>query len=201
MIGFALAEGKLKIGRLHAAGGSLMEVVSSNPSWWTPTAKAEAVVGIALALRFAHGLGLQHGALKAGNVLFNSERRIEIADFRPMRRDGGFSGEGEGEGEGWSPRADISAFAMLLFEIVTGYPPPPPRAADERVILPPGVPGFISEIIERGVQPIPGETLTFIGIFKILKKNAFQIVEGVNSDEVSAFVLGVESATQFGESE
>jgi hypothetical protein len=114
----------LKIGRLHAAGGSLAEVVSSNPAWWTPTAKAEAVVGIALALRFAHGLGLQHGGLNAGNVLFDGGGRIQIAVFRPMRWGGGFSGEGEG----WSPRADVSAFVMLLFEVMAGQPSNPPNA-------------------------------------------------------------------------
>jgi hypothetical protein len=75
-IGFTLAEGKLKVGRLHAAGGSLAEVVSSKPAWGTPTAKAEAVVGIALALRFAHGLGLLHGGLKSENVLFDGGGRI-----------------------------------------------------------------------------------------------------------------------------
>jgi hypothetical protein len=94
-IGFAFseAEGKLKIGRLHAAGGSLADVVSSKPAWWTPTAKAEAVVGVALALRFAHELGLLHGGLNSWTVLFDGGGRIQIADFRPMRRDGGFSGE------------------------------------------------------------------------------------------------------------
>jgi hypothetical protein len=40
-------------------------VLSNLPGWWTPTAKAKVVAGIALALRFAHGLGLLYGALKA----------------------------------------------------------------------------------------------------------------------------------------
>jgi serine/threonine protein kinase len=165
-IGFALSERVLKIGRLHAAGGSLAEVVSSNPVWWTPTAKAEAVVGIALALRFSHGLGLSHGGLNSGNVLFDGGGRIQIADFSPMRRDGGFSRDGEE----WSPQADVSAFAMLLFEIVAGRPwpslspPPPPRPppsaakaeVDGEVILPPDVPAFVSEIIEGGLRPMAG---------------------------------------------
>jgi hypothetical protein len=213
-IGFAFSEGEgkreLKIGRLHAAGGSLAEVVSSNPAWWTPTAKAEAIVGIALALRFAHGLGLQHGNLNSGNVLFDGEGRVQIADFRPMRRGGGggdgggFSGESEGEG--WSPQADVSAFARLLFEIVAGCssPPPPSRAAtadedgdgDWEVIVPPDVPSFVSEIIEGGLRPIAGKELSFIAIIETLKANDFRIVAGVDSDEVSAFVSGVESAAQ-----
>jgi serine/threonine protein kinase len=190
---------------LDAAGGCLADVFSSKPAWWTPTAKAEAVVGIALALRFAHGFGLLHGGMKANNVLFDGGGRIQIADFHPMRRDGGFSWEG------WSPRSDVSAFVMLLFEIVTGRPwpsPPPPRPpsapkaeADDGVILPPDVPAFVSEIIEGGLRESSEEELSFIAIFEILKKNDFRIVAGVDSDEVSAFISRVESAAQFGESE
>jgi hypothetical protein len=197
-IGCSLGEGSLKIGRLHVAGGSLADVVSSNPVWWTPTAKAEAVVGIALALRFAHGLGLLHGGLNADNVLFDGGGRIQIADFSPMWRDGGFSGAG------WSPQADISAFAMLLFKIVAGctFPSPPPNAAkaDGEVILPPGVPMFVSEIIEGGMRPSAGEELTFITIFETLKDNAFRILTGVDSAEILAFVRRFESAAQSGAS-
>jgi serine/threonine protein kinase len=191
----------LKIRQLHAAGGSLAEVFSSNPAWWTPTAKAEAVVGIALALRFAHGLGLLHGRLNSGNVLFDGKGQIQIADFPPMRRDGGFSGDG------WSPRADVSAFAMLLFAIVSDGPSPssPPSVAkakgDWEVILPPDVPEFVTKIIEGRLRPWTGEELSFIAIFETLKGNDFRILAGVDSDEVSAFVSCVESGAQSCESE
>jgi hypothetical protein len=201
-IGSSLAEGgqELKIGRLHAAGGSLAEAVSSKPVWWTPTAKAEAVVGIVLVLRFSHGLGLLHGDLNSRNILFDGGGRVQIADFSPMRRDGGFSEEGEGEG--WSPRADVSAFAMVLFEIVTGHPLPQSSAAQAygEVILPPDVPWFVSEIIEGGLRRMAGDELSFIDIFETLMKNDFGIVSGVDSDEVSAFVREVGSAGQCGES-
>jgi serine/threonine protein kinase len=86
-IGFAesTAPRRLKIARPYAAGGSLAEVLSDAPPWWTPTAKAKAIAGIALGLRFAHSLGLLHGGLKASNVLFDADRRIQIADFSPIR--------------------------------------------------------------------------------------------------------------------
>jgi serine/threonine protein kinase len=204
-IGFVLSEGgkKLKIGRLHAAGGSLANVVSSKPAWWTPTAKVEAIVGIALALRFAHGLGLLHGSLNARNVLFDCGGRIQLADFGPLRRDGGFSGDGDGDVKGWSPRADVSGFAMLLFEIVTGRPFPPPSTANAagEVIVPSGVPVFVSEIIDGGLRPIAGRELSFIAIVDTLEANAFRIMAGVDSEEVSAFVRRVKSVPESGESE
>jgi hypothetical protein len=92
---------------------------------------------------------------------------------------------------------------MLLFEIVAGHPFPPPGAAnaDSEVILPPDVPTFVSEIIDEGPRPIPAKELSFIDIFEILKRNDFRIVSGVDSEEVSAFVRGVESAVQSDESE
>jgi serine/threonine protein kinase len=47
--------------------------------------KTKAVVGIALGLRFAHGLGLPHAMVKASNIFFNADRRIQIADFSSIR--------------------------------------------------------------------------------------------------------------------
>jgi serine/threonine protein kinase len=94
LIGFVSPVGsgrrrELKIARLRASGGSLADIVANSPAWWTPTAKAKAVVWIALALRFAHALGLLHGAVKADNVLFDADRRIQIADFSAMRLESG----------------------------------------------------------------------------------------------------------------
>jgi hypothetical protein len=52
---------EFKTVRFYAAEDSLADVISNPPEWWTPTAKAKADVGIALGLRFAHGLRLLHG--------------------------------------------------------------------------------------------------------------------------------------------
>jgi tRNA A-37 threonylcarbamoyl transferase component Bud32 len=74
------ADGReLKIVQLFIEGTSLEEALTSDPAWWTATAKA--VAGIALRLDFVHSLGLVHGDLTASNIIFDSERRIEIADF------------------------------------------------------------------------------------------------------------------------
>jgi hypothetical protein len=88
-IGFAesTAPRRLKIARPYAAGGSLAEVLSDAPPWWTPTAKAKAIAGIALGLWFARNLGLLHGGLKASNVLFDVDRRIQIAHSSPICRE------------------------------------------------------------------------------------------------------------------
>jgi hypothetical protein len=99
-IGFAesTTPRRLKIARWYAADGFLVEVLSDAPAWWTPTTKAKAIAEITLGFRFAHSLGLLHGGLKASNVLFDADRRIQIADFTPIHLETGdaepFAGEG-----------------------------------------------------------------------------------------------------------
>jgi serine/threonine protein kinase len=187
---------EFKTVRLHATEGSLAAILSVPPAWWTPTAKAKVVAGIALCLRFAHGLGLLHGCLKASNVLFDAEHRIQIADFSPIRLETGavepFSGEG------WSPSVDLSAFAALLFEIAVGRPATPPIGAAEWPPIPAGVPEFVSQMIEDGRSPESQRRLSFVNIVERLKKNRFEIMAGVDSEEVVAFVAWVESAEQSG---
>jgi serine/threonine protein kinase len=173
---------ELKTVRQYASGVSLADVLSAPASWWTATAKAKVVVGIALALRFAHGLGLLHGAVKAENILFDADRGIQIADFSAIRLESGavdpFSGAN------WSPSADVCAFTSLLSEIaVGGAAIRSIGGVDRRPI-----PEFVWRIIEEGQS--------FVDIVDRLKANRFEILGGVDSEEVSAFVALVESAEQ-----
>jgi tRNA A-37 threonylcarbamoyl transferase component Bud32 len=188
-IGFVLSSEscgcrELQIGRLYANGNSLSQVLWTNPEWWTPTAKAKVIAGIALALRFAHSFGLLHGALKTSNVFFDNDRRIQIVDFSPMRLEtahvNGFSGER------WTPSVDVSAFVSILSEIVSGHSRSP-------------IPNFVSEIIKDGVSGEPNSRRSFIDILRILKENRFKILPGVDSEEVSEFVDLVESSEKSGQ--
>jgi serine/threonine protein kinase len=118
---------EFKTVRLYAAEGSLADILSNPLAWWTPTVKAKAVMGIVLGLWFAHSLGLLHGAVNASNILFDADRRIQIADFSPIHL-----AKGEMEpfsGKKWAPTADVSAFASLLFEIAVGGTATPPIGA------------------------------------------------------------------------
>jgi hypothetical protein len=54
---------------LYCWGGSLSEIISVSPEWWTLTAQAKAFVGFVLGLWFAHSLGLLHSHLTVNNVL------------------------------------------------------------------------------------------------------------------------------------
>jgi hypothetical protein len=187
---------ELKIIRLYFEGNSLSEVVSVNPVWWTSTVKAKVVAGIALGLRFAHSLGLFHGHLSATNILFDLEHCIQIINFDPIVLEivesesepeewmqlGGISGEG------WKLERDIQAFALILFEIVAG------GSATGAASIPASIPNFVEEIIKLGLYRPSDKRYSFNDIFKILEQNNFRIEDGVDSEEVSAFVSWIESA-------
>jgi hypothetical protein len=185
---------ELKIVRLYLEGCSLMEVISVNPMWWTSTVKAKAVVGIVLALQFAHSLGLVHGHLTGHNILFDSDHCIQIVDFNPIVLEVGESESEEGtqlvgiSKKGWTPERDIEGFASILFELVFGYPP------QGEASIPTGIPSFVSRIIKSGLSPISARSSSFNTILEILKQNKFQIEDGVDSAEVSRFINWVESA-------
>jgi hypothetical protein len=192
VIGFVLEKGELKIGRLPGVGNSLAEFLSEKPEWWTPTAKVKAVVGIALPFRFAHGLGLFHGSLTVENVFFDCEKRIQIVDFNPIPRGGPFSDGGE------KIRADLFAFSILAFEILVGRPCPRPLTSKWDLKFPPEADRRVFKMMEEAVWG----TASFIDIFGILRNQFFmpsgdfQIVDGVDSAEVCAFVNWVESAEE-----
>jgi hypothetical protein len=196
-IGFILRAREMIGVRKHTGTVSLAEILLELPVWWTPTAKAKAIVGICLALRFSHGFGLLHGCLSTRTVIFDcdddcdsdSERRIQLADFSAIRV--AHANSDPFSGDEWSPNVDVSAFSMLVLEIVTGCAPPP--RTENGVCLPPSMPTFVSEMIDDCQSVERGRQRSFVDIVDILKRNNFGIVGGVDSDEVLRFVRWVES--------
>jgi serine/threonine protein kinase len=113
--------------------------------------KSKAVVGFALGLRFAHGLGLLHGAVKASNNLFDADQRIQTADFSPTRLE---TGEVEPfSGEKWVPTADVCTSASLLSDIAVRGTASPLIGAVGGPPLPAAVPAFVSRMIEDRQSP------------------------------------------------
>jgi hypothetical protein len=178
---------ELKIIRLHLDGCSLSEVISVSPEWWTATAKAKAVAGIVLGLRFAHSLGLLHGHLNSSNILFDVDHHIQMTDFSSIRLEVSDNDIGGFSGVGWTPKIDIRAFASILFEIVVGRP------ANDQPFVPTYISMFVSEIIKAGLWFECESPGSFCDIFEILLQNYFRIMDGVDSTEVLAFVNWVES--------
>jgi hypothetical protein len=85
-------------------------------------------------------------------------------------------------------KRDIQAFVLILFDIVFG------ESATGAAYIPASIPNFVAEIIKLGLYRTSVKRYSFNAFFKILKQNTFQIEDGVDSEEVSAFVSWVESA-------
>jgi serine/threonine protein kinase len=187
--------GELKIVGLYSEGSSLSEVISENPIWWTTTAKAKAVAGIVLSLRFAHSLGLIHGHLTSTNIRFDMDHRIQITNFCRIGLEVGENEKEKGvlSSEGWSPDQDIREFALILFEIIVGHPMMLSGVGNGERRVPTNVPMFVSELIEACQSPGLRRQQTFNDIFNILKEKNFEIMSGVDSADVLTFVDWVES--------
>jgi serine/threonine protein kinase len=212
---------ELKIARAYAPIGSLEEILQTSPSWWTATMKSIVVVGIVLGMRFVHSFGLVCGNLKPRNVLFDESHRIQIVDIVPNRAES-HSREDFDEsarqangmpsvfpapevlsGRKLTQKADVFAFASILFSIVVGHHPF--RDTAERSgraerplivcdVLPAFLPDFVSQLILSGLSTNPNDRPSFNEIIEVLKKNRFRIADEVNSEAVSAFVYSVESS-------
>jgi hypothetical protein len=94
---------------------------------------------------------------------------------------------------------------LILFEIVVDLstlgrtspleePGKLPVNACERVEIPGFGPEFVYRLIESGLSGNPQERPSFDTISEVLKRNYFRITDGVDIEEVSAFVSLVESS-------
>jgi serine/threonine protein kinase len=162
------------------------DVISVSRGWWE--AKAKAVVGLVLGLRFMHSLGLIHRHLNLNKIHFDEIHDIQIAEFGPIRLEVPESKMGDFSGSGWTTQTNVRGFASIRFEIVFG------RSSKSETSIPPNIPEFASTIITTGLWFKSKIQHSFCNIFDISKQNNFQIMEGVDSAEVLAFVNLIESA-------
>jgi hypothetical protein len=191
-IGFVFGSGlrEIKVLGISSESESLFKIIVTNPVWWTPTAKAKAVAGLVLGLRFAHSFGFIHGHLTTNNIVFDLSHRIQITDFWSCLSGNGLS---DFSNEKWNPEIDIRVFVLILFEIVVGHP------ANDETDIPADVPMFVCEMIKTGLSGEWRKLSSFLDIFETLKQHNFEIVSGVDSEEVLAFISWVEELEQFRE--
>jgi eukaryotic-like serine/threonine-protein kinase len=146
--------------------------------------------GILSALGAAHSAGLVHRDVKPGNVMFDTEGAVKVADFglarSPASRTDGrrvhgsapFMAPEQAQGGPLDPRTDIYAVGSLLYAMLTGRPPfqgktdlevlwhhlhdPPPRASDSQ----PDLPGAIDVIVLKALAKDPAERYTDVEDFR-----------------------------------
>jgi serine/threonine-protein kinase len=106
-------------------GGSLRGRLRTGPL--PPKATWRVLLQLGDALHRAHEVGVVHGDVKPGNVLFDVYGRVLLSDFGLARTHLGFARGTPGymapeqaRGEEVDRRADVYALAVLAFEMLTG---------------------------------------------------------------------------------
>ena len=118
------------------AGGSLEDRLPSGRA--LPDAEAGVIAReLASALAYAHGEGVVHRDVKPTNVLFDEDGRAKLADFGIARISGAstltdagtvlgtaaYISPEQARGEPVGPPADVYAFGVILYRMLTGHLP------------------------------------------------------------------------------
>ncbi len=128
-------------------GPSLRQLLKARGARGLPLGVASYIVQSAAAgLEFAHGRAggaIIHADISPSNLLLTTSGEVRVADFGIARREGGGIGIVEGKwaymapeqarGEALTPRSDVFALGVVLYELITGAHPFGRRVtADER---------------------------------------------------------------------
>jgi serine/threonine protein kinase len=114
--------------------GDLHEVIRDSPCWWTPTAKAMAIVGLIRGMEFAHSCQIIHRDLNPWNLLFDSHYHLRINDFQSSRiaslksqfthqlGNGSYTAPEMFTATEYDEKVDVFSFGMILYEILSNVP-------------------------------------------------------------------------------
>lgn len=125
--GFAAVDGAAALVTEYLPGGDLVPLAGSPLRCWL-----SAAVDVASALAAVHAAGLVHGDVKARNVLFDASGRAKLIDLGSARPIGAPLGPGghtpahtplRFDLTHAAPAADVYAFAVLLYELLSGRLP------------------------------------------------------------------------------
>ncbi|MFL5736062.1 MAG: hypothetical protein ACJ76P_01840 [Actinomycetota bacterium] len=117
--------------------GETLRAVLDREGPLPPGRAASVVASVLTALECGHRLGVAHGRVAPEQVILGTDGRFRLAGF------------GRPSGSRATPDGDVRAAAALLFEALTGSPPPPGVASPSARALRAGIPRDLDEAIRR----------------------------------------------------
>jgi serine/threonine protein kinase len=162
------------------------------------------VVGIVLAMMYAHEHNVVHGSLCPDCVLLDDAHHPIIYDFgcpprqslstkRNIRKYTPPEARSIGR---LSKKADVFAFVLMLYEVLVDHPDA--RAPDVRRMIASveeeTIPSFVKKLIADGLAENPAMRPSFEEILDVLEENEFKIGAGVDTASVDAFATWVEES-------
>ena len=158
----------------YVSGHSLAEIIAARGPLGAEAAAAIAFE-VAAALAFAHRAGIVHRDVKPQNVLLSSDGHVKVTDFGIATMVGAGPSAGltetgsvvgtaaylspeQAQGEPTDARSDLYSLGVVLYEMLSGYPPfrgdTPVAVAYQHVQDPPVPLGEIAEGVPRALDAI-----------------------------------------------
>ncbi|WP_216853356.1 Stk1 family PASTA domain-containing Ser/Thr kinase [Phytoactinopolyspora halotolerans] len=171
--------------------GRTLRAVLNDRGRLDPELSLDVIEPVLSALRAAHQAGIVHRDVKPENVLISNEGRVKVADFglaRPVRGPSNTTTRGlllgtvsyispeQALGERATPRSDVYAAGIVLYEMLTGQPPHTGptdfvvvRAHIDEDVPPPSetapVPRAVDELVARATSRDPARRYADAGSF------------------------------------
>jgi serine/threonine protein kinase len=209
-----------RLATVYLNGSSLADVLNSvePPDWFQKsTAKAIIITGIALGMRHLHRQGIVHRDLNPNNVLIEEDSHYpKICDFNLSTtiESDVQSLTAVGTVQYMAPEAyranesgdafkiDVFGFGLMLYEIVVGvkvfrgnlstFQTMKKAVMGERSHIPPNVPRFLADLVERCWAVEPEKRPTFVEVCEELRKQRFAIAKDCIKEKVEEFVRELE---------
>jgi len=169
-VGEDRSSGVLYIAMEYVEGRDLKQIMATGHRF-RPSEAARIVADVAVALNYAHQMGVVHRDIKPGNLILTNDGTVKIADFGIARMESSnltVDGQFIGTPNFMSPeqisglkldgRSDLFSLGVVLFTLLTGQRPYSAGTMHQvtRMILedPPPIPSVVDEDVPAAFNPI-----------------------------------------------